>query len=274
MKNIQIHQYEIPVAGIKKKTIYHFSDVHLSLYDEKSSEAETERAKVRTGEWENTRKHFANMHQEIYCEENLETAETYFQKLIAQSNNGDFLLIAGDINDYYNGANFRCVNQMLKQLEVPFLYVSGNHEFLDATPNDPMFDFLKQPIQVLEQEDLIVVGVNNSNRLISSEQNNKLLEILKMGKPVVILMHIPVLTAENEATLRECGEYFYINYDGAPKENFEFVEILKENAQTILGVFAGHLHFGNVSVIAPGLMQYVSSQGILGICNRYVIGCD
>jgi hypothetical protein len=35
---------------------------------------------------------------------------------------------------------------------------------------------------------------------------------------------------------------------------------------------AGHLHFLNTCELAPGFTQYVSSQGLLGNLNRYVIG--
>jgi hypothetical protein len=39
-----------------------------------------------------------------------------------------------------------------------------------------------------------------------------------------------------------------------------------------VAVVAGHLHFLNTCQLAPEITQYVSSQGLLGNLNRYVIG--
>lgn len=272
METSWIHHYEIPVKGMKRKTVFHFSDVHLSLYDKESTEEEASRAKIRTKEWESNRKHFATGHNEPYEEQMSKTAKEQFETLIETACNGDLVLLAGDITDYFSGANTRYLEQMLKKCSVPYLYVSGNHEFLEVPSDNRAFEELKKPFQIIEQEDVTVFGLNNSNRVITSEQIDALKQAFQSGKPVMIVMHIPVMTAENEAVLKLCGEYFYINYEGAPKENFEFITILKENAESVIGVFAGHLHFGNVSEIAPGVTQYVSSQGLLGNCNRYVIG--
>ena len=85
-------------------------------------------------------------------------------------------------------------------------------------------------------------------------------------------MHVPIMTNDNKELLTECGEYFQLNYDGADKNNFKFIEMIKNNAEKIIAVFAGHLHFKNTSQITSGVTQYVSSQGITGNLNRYEIG--
>ena len=45
MENILLHEYRIPIKGVKKKTFYQFSDVHLNEYDDLSSDAEVQYAK-------------------------------------------------------------------------------------------------------------------------------------------------------------------------------------------------------------------------------------
>ena len=51
MDTLTITRYEIPVKGVKKKTICHFSDVHLTAYDELSTPEEKEHAIQQTQGW-------------------------------------------------------------------------------------------------------------------------------------------------------------------------------------------------------------------------------
>jgi hypothetical protein len=88
---------------------------------------------------------------------------------------------------------------------------------------------------------------------------------------VVIAMHVPIQVEGNQAHAR-CDDYFRLNHAEAPQENLEFIDLIRKNAGKIVAVVAGHLHFLNTCELAPGLTQYVSSQGLLGNLNRYVIG--
>ncbi len=273
MENVLIHTYEIPIKRVRKKIIYHFSDLHLTQYDELSDKTEVENAKCMAAEWEKVRKYFANKNAEQCGKAQLHSPISHFENLIEASSDGDMLLLAGDIMDYLSGANVRCIDEMLNKISMPFMYVPGNHEPVEMLPDSKIFELLKKPIQKMENDDIIILGLDNSKREITSEQNDVIKKTLQTGKPTIILMHIPIMTSDNEKLLKDCGKYFYINYDGAPEENFKFINVVKENAKNIIAVFAGHLHFGNTSEITPGLVQYVSSQGIMGNINRYIIGC-
>ena len=85
-------------------------------------------------------------------------------------------------------------------------------------------------------------------------------------------MHIPIMTQGNWDLLQKCGEYFQLNYKDCPKENITFIETIRENADKVIAVTCGHLHFNNISEICPGVMQYVSSQGLIGSLSVYEIG--
>ena len=67
-------------------------------------------------------------------------------------------------------------------------------------------------------------------------------------------------------------EYFRLNHRDADAETLGFIDLIQSHPEKILAVLAGHLHFTCNSEIAPGIPQYVSSQGILGNINRYEIG--
>ena len=272
MNGMLIHNYTIPVKGIKKKIIYHFSDIHLTEYDDLSDEAETVKAKESTASWAKGRLGFAKSNNESTAEElQLSTGE-HFSNLVSLVESGDAFVMTGDICDYINDANMRKIDADLKNAKVPFLAVCGNHDKAIDIPDGHVYSALKNPVQTLDLGDMLIVGFDDSDRQMTPYQIDRLKEILSQSKPMIIAMHIPVMTEGNKEKLINCGEYFRLNHDFASAETLEFIEILKQNADKIIAVFAGHLHFANNSEIAPGLTQYVSSQGLLGNVNRYEIG--
>ena len=271
MNELIIKEYKIKTENISPKTIYHFSDCHLTLWDEFSDEAEIEKAKKQTEEWQNIRKYFADAHKEPYDKAQQNDAKTHFQNLLKASENGNALIIAGDTFNYLNKANIRAFENCISKFNTPYMILCGNHDTPKDMPDDGVLSTAKSPFQIIRFNDMTIIGFDNSERIITKEQIDGLESVLKEEKPIIISMHIPIKTKDNCEKLEKCGEYFYINYDGCPKENIEFVEIIKSNAKNIICVLAGHLHFSDNSEITDGLMQYVSSQGITGNLNKYII---
>lgn len=272
MNSIILHKFNIPVKGVKKKTIYHFSDTHLTEYDSLSDTAEKERAIKQTAAWENVRSGFASAYNEPYEEAQKISGKEHFENLIKLASGGDALVMAGDILDYVNGANLRIAEKGFASLECPFVSVCGNHEKADEIPETGAVSVMRKDVQTVEFDDLIILGFDNSKRIITLRQNDILADAFKKGKAVVIAMHIPIMTKDNENALRKAGEYFQLNYDGCPEENIRFIDMIKENASQVVAVLAGHLHFNNISEITEGVTQYVSSQGVTGNINEYTIG--
>ncbi len=272
MENILLHEYNLPFKGIKKKIIYHFSDTHLTEYDALSSPEEAEKAKKQTAAWLDVRGGFAYAYGEPYGEAQKQSAKTHFKNLLGSVTDGDCVIIAGDMLDYENEANLRLAERELNKISCPVIAVCGNHENPNKIPDGMKISMLKKDVQAVELEDLIIIGFDDSKRVIKESQINALKDAYKTGKAVVICLHIPIMTKENEAALRKAGEYFQLNYDGCPKENTDFIKLIQENKDKTVCVLAGHLHFMNNTHICDGVMQYVSTQGITGNLNKYVIG--
>ena len=269
---ILIHNYKISAKGIPKKVIYHFSDIHLAEYDAFSDEQEKLKAIERTHIWENRRITNAKLHNEPHSEEQQQSAYHHFLNLLAEAEKGDALIMTGDICDYISGANIRTVNNCLNKLTVPFMYVCGNHEQVQLIPDGDVVSQIKNPVQILDLGDVVIFGVDNSRREVTAEQNEQLKKALLLGKPLIVAMHVPIMTEGNKDKLEKGGAYVQFNRKDATKEVFEFVDLIKENSDKIITVLAGHLHYINNTQITPDVMQYVSSQGILGNINRYEIG--
>ena len=271
-EGMMVHSHKIPAKGIRKKVIYHFSDVHLSVRDVLSTPEEARKAQAAAEGWANGRLWFAKKYGEPAGAAQQKPAEEHFSRLLTLSQEGDAVVMAGDLCEYVSPANLRFLDRELEKLSIPWLAVCGNHDKSENIPDGYGFSRVKAPVQVLDLGDLLMVGIDNADRCVTAHQNARLRELLDAGKPLMVAMHVPIMTEGNQALLTDCGEYFQLNHPGADKETLEFINILQQNAGQIVAVLAGHLHFGNVSEIAPGLTQYVSSQAVLGNINRYEIG--
>ena len=269
---IIVHNYKIKISGVKKKIIYHFSDLHLTEYDSFSNEAERHTAIEQSDFWKTGREYFAKTYNEPLSAEQCVDTRTHFANLLSEANNGDALIITGDVFDYISGANLRTADLYLKSFSKPFMTVCGNHENPKEIPDNHIFSKAKNSIQILDLGDIVVFGIDNSKGNILAEQNEQLKKALLLEKPVIIAMHIPVMTEENKDKFEKIEEYYWLNNKSAAKEVLDFIDIIKENADKIIAVLAGHLHFMNNSEITSGVTQYVSSQALLGNINRYEIG--
>ena len=266
--SLQLHEFTIPCPGVKKKVIYHFSDLHLAVVDPNSSPEEQADAKKAEQSFDDCRRWFADHCKEPF-DDNL-TATDYFERLLQQCADGDAVLCAGDLVEHFGDATLDYVEKAVAEL--PFMTVCGNHDTPDKFPADHPLSAATAGVQVMDLGDLKVLGCDDSARVITPDQLAALRAALEEDVPLIILLHIPFAVAENAAMLRGCGEYFMLNYDGCPEENLEFVELIETHPHRIVAVLAGHLHFHHVCPVTAGLTQYVSSQGMTGHIHRYIIG--
>ncbi len=272
MDKVILKEFVIPFKGISKKTIYHFSDSHLTEYDAESDINEIEHSKKQTEAWEGVRKGFCEAYGCPYGELEMQSAQEHLENLLNCAADGDALVIAGDTMDYINGANLRISEKLFGKFEKPFVQVCGNHEPHNDIPEGYVVSKIKNEIQTVDLGDMIIIGLDNSQRKITASQLDALKAFAQEGKPMLLVMHVPIMNDENRELLLKSGVYFQLNYDGCPKENLEFIEFIKENGDKIIAVLAGHLHYSNVSKISDDVTQYVTSQGVTGNIHRYVIG--
>jgi len=272
MSKVLIHDYRIHVKGVKRKIIYQFSDVHLNLADELSSDIEMQEVIKNIENWHRGRRAFAEAFNEPCGEEQSAEAYEHFENLLKKAQeDGDALIMAGDIFDYINDAHVRFFEKKFSNFTIPYVFACGNHEHADKIPDGSRLALIKQPVQVLDLGDLIIMAFDNSKRIITMEQISALKSQLELKKPIIIAMHIPI-QSENNKVLKSREEYYRLNPPGCPKENLEFIDLIYAHSDKIAAIFAGHLHFLNVCELIPGLPQYVSTQGLLGNINRYTIG--
>lgn len=261
-----LYDHRLPVKGVAKKVIYHISDIHLN----RSDNSEPRPLDYET--WVNGWPGFSKDHHEPYEPTQMKQPEDHLHCLLDLADTGDVIVLTGDICDKVTSANLAILDQNLSRVEKPWIAVCGNHDMAADIPDGCRYARIKEPVQVMDLGDLIIVGIDNSSRQVTEDQTVRLLEILALGKPVIVAMHVPVMTEENREVLLKCGDYFRLNHPDATRETLAFIDVLRQNAGQIVAVLAGHLHFRNESEIVPGLPQFVNSQSVLGNINRYEIG--
>ena len=265
---IILHEYKISVPGIRKKVLYHFSDIHLAY----KNPAEVGNQALTFEKWAAGWPGFSRQYHEPWNVSQMKEPADHLTCLLELAATGDAIVMAGDLCGKVNSTNLDLLDQKLKEVNAPFMAVCGNHDMAHEIPDGYSFSEMKLPVQILDLGDLLLVGIDNSNRQITAEQTDQLRQLLPLGKPLLITMHIPIMTESNRDILLSSGDYFRLNHPEATVETLAFIELLKANAGQIAAVLAGHLHYHNESEIAPGLPQFVTSQGVLGNINRYEIG--
>ena len=274
MENLTISRFEIPVPGVAKKTICHFSDLHLTAYEELSTPEEKEKALQDTQGWIDTRRYCADAHGCPTGEAQMADSRLQYARLVALANaEADAAVLTGDIMNHVTPADIRATEKGLADLQVPYVIVCGNHEPKSKLPDGMRLSMMKEPVSVVDLGDLQILGVDNQERRITRQQLDKMTELLSTGKKTVVVMHVPIVNEENHNAVFGCGEYFRMNkFDGCPEENEEFIRLLTAPESPVVAVMTGHLHFQNVSHLTDTLCQYGVNQGICGNVHLYPIG--
>ena len=267
-----VKNISIPFKGIKKKTICHFSDLHLTAFDDLSSNEEKERAINQTDYWMGMKRNFAVGNNEPFGEDEMRDTVKQTDDLFCLAAKADAVVATGDLIDYINGANIRLLEKKFSKLKVPFVFVRGNHEADLELPEESVLSIINEPVQRVDLGDMQIIGIDNTNRTITRSQLNTIEKLLGK-KPSVIAMHVPILTKQNHDTLIKCGEYFRMNeYEGCPPENQDFIDLISAPKSNVIAVLTGHRHFGNISEINNGVFQYGVSQGLTGNAQLFTIG--
>ena len=262
------YDYKIPVKGVSKKILYHISDIHLNHSDDPAAPQQPLTYETWVQGWPG----FSKVHNEPYDLAQMKFPEEHLNCLLELANQGDAIVMTGDICDKVSHTNLQILDEALGKVDKPWLAVCGNHDLAQDIPDGYLYSRIKAPVQILDLGDLILFGLDNAQRQVTSVQTEALRQVMEQGKPVIVAMHLPIMTDDNRDILINCGDYFRLNHPEATEETLAFIDCIKENPGKIVAVLAGHLHFHIESQVAPGIPQFVNSQSVLGNINRYEIG--
>lgn len=268
--DMHITEETLEIDGLKREYTFLFlTDTHMVVPDGEDSEQIEEYAGQRLAEFRNA--------------EGVASAEQFEQWInYANRQQVDALLLGGDIIDYPSAANIKYLEEHLEKLEMPYLYTAGNHdwtfpwEYMTQYGREtyrPMLEPFMQSdcaIHELEFEDFIIVAVDNSSNQIEPEAMEKYREILNKNKPVIVLLHVPLLTQSVLTKAKEVWSGGVVlgggNYGGIyPDEiSAEFMELTTAGDSPVAAVLAGHVHFYDKDGINERIIQLVGDAGYKG----------
>lgn len=271
MAFIQENTIHIDFGLSKTYTLIQFTDVHVVTYDLTSDDHQTiEKAKENERIWMQLRLDFAKKYNDTYDSNNLLSSKDCLKHLIDYTNSSspDLVLLTGDIIDYYSPSNYDYLRKSVKNLSSPYVFSCGNHE----TPSEHFESICKENCDYsqFEFDDFMVISLNNSNRKIKSSQLNNLKMTLGKEKPILLAMHIPIMTSYNQHEFSQLDDYFSMKYNDCDAVTTEFIQLVS-TSNLIKAVFCGHIHGSLISKIAPHKHQYCCSSGLIGHVNKIII---
>jgi predicted MPP superfamily phosphohydrolase len=247
-----------------------FSDVH-AVASHRRDDPETVQKAIRQERlWMKQRLDFATQFHETYDPEVLLSSVECLTQLIDYSNRNhpDLVLLTGDIIDYYSPSNHALLKGALDRLEVPYLFSCGNHE----SPAERFQEVCQGNCDFSQAEfaDFRVVSLNDSDRSVRFSQLHALEKLLESNKPILLALHIPIMTEYNQTELEKLDSYYSIRFSDCDEITHHFIRLVSESSQ-IQAVFCGHTHGSMTTLIAPGKPQFCCSSGLIGHINRITI---
>lgn len=255
----------IDVGGGQEFRFLHMSDTHLILVNGKDNEKKQKLAEDR-------KQYFDTPY------ENAEFALDYAGK------NKLFIAHTGDLIDFVSEGNLDYVRRFNERADC--FMTAGNHEYsryVGEAVEDAEYRNQSLPkvqaafkndirFSVREINGVNLVAADNSYYLFEQEQLDALKQVVSIGKPVLLFLHVPLYTDEladlNEAVgdgssflmatpedrLKTYSEKRYIQQK-ADDVTWEAYEYIKHEKQ-IKAIFTGHVHFDFENRLNSWCTQY------------------
>lgn len=274
MPDFSAAPYQIVVPQLANRTrIFHLTDAHFCRADDAENAEHTTICQQRHARWQERENQEAN-------------AARLLQR--AKDSGADLLLLTGDIVDFPSRASLQMVRELLDGCGVPWLYVSGNHDwyFPYQQANEALraaqypklamlFGHAPQSCWKHEINGLQILGIDNSTYQIATDQLDFTREALRSGLPTVLMVHIPLtqpgLRAPTIARWRDCilmgetiAEERRADWAWAPdkSETGQFIELMR-SAPNLIAILCGHVHFAHEERFGEGV-QLVGAPAFAG----------
>lgn len=270
---LQVEELTIVIPGLKKNSRCLFlSDTHIITLDGEETQQQLDNALPRR--------------DTLFRDAKGRKPEDTFPVWMAYANEQkvDAVLLGGDIIDFPSPSNVAFLRENLEKLEMPVLYVPGNHDW--TYPWEYMTEKGKKEYlaalapfmrgtpaaQVLENEEFILMGVDDSSNQIDPAALEIVRKTMEKGKPVIVLQHVPFAT---QKLVREAAQVWkspvVLGMGAAggiyPNEaSREYRKLVLGNASPVKAVLAGHIHMRETDAAAENgaVVQYTAEAGYRG----------
>lgn len=268
----------IGIEGLERPLwLLHLTDSHMAEGDERDPEAVDDVERFRARFQERT-------------PGGVSTVDLFRQTLAEAGNRGvDAAVLTGDIVHFPAWAGLDIVRDGLRDLGVPSLFTSGNHdwhfpftEWCESTraAQYPRFRELagEDPsCGSVQVGGVRLISLDDSTYQLSLAQVEFLRTELARGEPSLLFVHIPfvvdtllppvidkwgspIVVGATEGWTQEARERWKV---GEIAEGTQAcLDLLRSPvAENLAGIFCGHVHFAHDDEIRPGCRQYVGAPG-------------
>lgn len=268
---------------IKSTLIYHITDTHLAFSDKR--ETPFQAYSSRMGNAYKLNKHFET-NVEISCAEGFEQT---LEK--AKEQKADFLALTGDIFSFPSEAAIDWAYGKLKETNIPFGYIAGNHDWhYEGMPGSSyqlrktwaserlksLFQGNNYLFASYDINGVRMIFIDNSTYEIEPEQLEFYTGQSSCSLPVILFMHIPLYFPGRSmgygCANPNWGEHTDKSFElekrekwrkgGHTKTTYRFHdEVFK--TPNLIAVFAGHTHLPAIDV-KNNIPQIVSGHNATG----------
>lgn len=263
----------IVIPGISRSYVfYHTSDSHLAC----ALESESDEAKA-----------IARKHEGKWSPAGILPVDAFEEALtLAEQDHADGLFLCGDIADYYSPGTVSHIRERLGKSPLEIMYVCGNHEgadyykevadIRDCYPDYAEMMYDSPAFWTRDFGEFLVLGVDNGDKKITGEQMDRLEAQFASGKPILLLMHIPMYTPSIEGPVKgKWGEngcdYFTIGRGRDTERTEAFCRALRRADNHVAAIFAGHIHLSHSGEFAGGRLQHTSPPTFEGKIRKYIV---
>lgn len=133
------------------------------------------------------------------------------------STGADYVLFGGDMVDFPSKANIDHLKSGIEKLNIPYMYVRADHDlapiFMDGTSSLTCAEYQEtidelSDVYVQEFPDFCIVGWNNSTSLLTVSGIEKIREAKDLGKPMILLTHVPIAPLNDDSLAEKCEEEY------------------------------------------------------------------
>lgn len=261
-RGVTVVKSRITIKGLDR--VYRFwqlSDMHVSFAFPNDSAQEIERAIERNKFWARV-----GGQNGLYM----------LDKLIEEANTQtlDGIMTCGDLIDYYSESNMCYLREKLSKLRAKPFYALGNHEGYDHGEGVDSRRFYKEFSELTEGEmdsriidfgKFLILVIDDCDLKIRREQIIALEQANAYNKPIILVVHIPILTEGLEPSCMErWGTSFMLGTEDDTLLSKEFCEKVKNAENDVIAVCAGHIHYENVSEFRAGYFQFCNEPAFIG----------
>lgn len=266
---MKLETVRVCIPGLRRSyTFLHTSDCHLAHAEPFEGEQAAAFAQKETDFWSYSR---------------FSPKEAFDRVLqLVKEEKPDGLFLCGDVLDYYSKGNLLYLRKRLSECGAELFYVCGNHE---RPRDDAERDFYgaykglmpsTPGLWVKEFDEFRIAGVDNGDKCIRTEELEQMQKLLAEEKPMLLLMHMPMLTSAIEEPVKQKwgedgGRYFLIGEPYDPENTRAFCDLLCQPKASVAAIFAGHIHLSHDGEFAPGKMQHVSAPSFEGTIRRVIV---